>query len=69
MSVEERLLKVVSSFAEQVSKDDEDRFTSQVFARIGLAAAGIDGTPRETEGAAPSRVGPFGGNLREGKEG
>ncbi|MGW0501455.1 hypothetical protein [Micromonospora sp. NPDC003241] len=67
MSVEERLLNLGASFADQVSKEDEDRFTAQVFARIGVAAPWTNGSSYNAEGAGPIRVGPSGGGHREGR--
>ncbi|GIE88636.1 hypothetical protein Areg01_39370 [Actinoplanes regularis] len=40
MNVGKRLLKLADSFAEQVSDEDVDTFTAQVYARAGLAAPG-----------------------------
>ena len=62
MDVHKRLLRLAESFAEDVTKDDEDRFTSRVFHDLGLP----EPSPQNPEGAGHP-AGPARGGLREGE--
>ena len=65
MNVEQRLLNLADSFAEQASEKHMDAFTAQVFGRLGLT---VPSGTASSGGADPTRVGPSGGGLREGEQ-
>ena len=63
MSIEKRLLRLADSFADEVSRLDEERFKARVRAAFGLSGPG--GTPQTVTGAGDS-AGPHGGaSVRE----
>jgi len=63
VNVEERLLSMAYSFAEQTSKEELGAFTAQVLDRLGLT---VPSKTASTGGAGPTGVGSSGGGLREG---
>ena len=64
MSIEKRLLKLADSFADEVSRDDKERFKARVLKSLGISES--RGTPQTVEGAS-RETGPSGGSLREGE--
>jgi hypothetical protein len=65
VDVEQRLLNLADSFAEQTSEKDLDVFTAQVLSRLGLT---VPSKAESIGGADLQRVGPSGGGLREGDD-
>lgn len=65
MNVEERLLQLADSLAEEMSAVNEDRFKGRVYAALGIARPGEG--PKDAEGVGRGdAAGPSGGDLREG---
>lgn len=69
MDVEKRLLKLADSFAEQMSREELDKFTVLVFGRLGLP---VPEEIAKTAGEQPARCqrtgSPGRGGLREEAE-
>jgi hypothetical protein len=64
LSIEKRLLKLADSFADEVSRDDKERFKARVLESLEISES--CGTPRTVEGVS-RETGPTGGTLREGE--
>jgi hypothetical protein len=58
LSVEKRLLELAASFADEISRGDEERFKDSVMAYLGISSP--PGNPRAAQGAGVS-AGPRGG--------